>query len=154
MNWHEDEAQVSPEVERALKHFKASMDAWSDAARSQPRTLEKTVPRGSWQLAAGWALACLLFAGSVTVAVHEVVHRQQMAKLAAQEAEQKAAAQRVIAEQVAVQAQNRAPAAKTTKQETGTKDEDLLASVDQDVSQQVPAAMEPLAQLMDEDGAQ
>jgi hypothetical protein len=34
-----------------------------------------------------------------------------------------------------------------------TKDQDLLATVDSDVSREVPAAMEPLAQLMDEDGA-
>jgi len=34
-----------------------------------------------------------------------------------------------------------------------TTDQDLLATVDSDVSREVPAAMEPLAQMMDEDGA-
>jgi hypothetical protein len=33
-------------------------------------------------------------------------------------------------------------------------DEDLLAKVDNDVSRQVPSAMEPLAQLMAEDEVQ
>ena len=154
MNWHEDSAGDSPELKQALKHFKASMDAWSDAAQSRPRTIAKSVVRRSWRLAAGWALGCALAAGSLTVAVHEVIHRQEMAKLVAQEAAQKAAAQRVAAERIAAQAQNRAPVAVAVKQETGTKDEDLLASVDQDVSQQVPAAMEPLAQLMDDNGVQ
>ncbi len=32
-------------------------------------------------------------------------------------------------------------------------DENLLANVDTDISRSVPAAMEPLAQLMDDDGA-
>ena len=153
MNWRDDLAGDSPEVEQALKHFKASMDAWSDAALSRPRMVVNRALGRSWQLAASWALGCLLAAGSLTIAVHEVVHRQEMARLAGHEAEQKAAAQRAAAERIAVQAQNRAPAAVAVKQEAGAN-EDLLASVDQDVSQQVPAAMEPLAQLMDDNGGQ
>jgi hypothetical protein len=46
----------------------------------------------------------------------------------------------------------------TRRQPTGLNraadaDEDLLATVDNDVSRQVPAAMEPLAQMMDGDGS-
>ena len=37
---------------------------------------------------------------------------------------------------------------------TPQQDEDLLATVDSDVSRGVPAAMEPLAQLMDDNGTQ
>ncbi len=45
-----------------------------------------------------------------------------------------------------------------TKRTTAVKraansDENLLATVDNDVSRQVPAAMEPLAQMMDSDGS-
>ncbi|MGH9563514.1 MAG: hypothetical protein ACRD3S_18840, partial [Terracidiphilus sp.] len=149
---HEDMAGEKPEVEQALKHFKASMDAWSDAAMSRPRTLANGVVRRSWRPAAGWALGSLLAAGSLTIGVHEIVHRQEMTKLAALEAARKAAGQRAAAERISAQAQNPAPA--EVKPEVGTKDEDLLASVDQDVSRQVPAAMEPLAQLMEDSGAQ
>ncbi len=156
MNWHEDVAGDSPELKQALKHFKASMDAWSyavstDATVSRPRTVEVTAQRRSWRLASGWALGCLLAAGSLTAAVH---HRQAMARQTAQAAAQEAAQKRAAAERISAQAQNRAPAAAAVKQEAVVRDEDLLASVDQDVSQQVPAAMEPLAQLMDESGAQ
>ena len=40
------------------------------------------------------------------------------------------------------------------KEEAGAQDENLLASVDKDVSREVPAAMEPLAQLMDDNGTE
>jgi hypothetical protein len=39
-------------------------------------------------------------------------------------------------------------AAEQRNQQTHEEEEDLLAKVDSDVSRQVPAAMEPLAQLM------
>jgi hypothetical protein len=156
MNWREDMAGEKPEMEQALRHFKASMDAWSEAALSRPRTMAKTSVRRTWRLAASGALACLLAAGSLTAVVH---HRQEMAKLTAQKAAQQAAEVRAAAEREAASharalEQNRAQAAATVKQEAGTQDEDLLASVDQDVSQQVPAAMEPLAQLMDDNGTE
>lgn len=155
MNWREDVAGDRPEIEQALRHFKASMDSWSDAALSRPRTVTSRALRHSWRPEASWALGCVLALGSLTVAVHEVVHRQEMTKVAAQMAARKAAEQRAAAErQAALQARNHAQKAVDVKQESGAKDEDLLASVDQDVSQQVPAAMEPLAQLMDDNGAQ
>ena len=41
--------------------------------------------------------------------------------------------------------------AQQPNQQAKQEDEDLLAKVDRDVSREVPAAMEPLAQLMVED---
>jgi hypothetical protein len=154
------------ELEQALKHFKASMDAWSYAAYHRPRTAAKLAVRHSWRMAAGWALGCLLAAGSLVGAGHEIYHRQQLAKLAAQKAaEQRAAAGRATAQPTSVQpvsaqSDKKAPAATVRKVSVGaqdgarSQDDDLLATVDRDVSREVPAAMEPLAQLMDDNGTQ
>ena len=169
MNWQQDRSGESPrmdaELEQALKHFKASMDAWSDSAYSRPRTAAKLAVRHSWRMVAGWALGCLLAAGSLAGAGHEIYHRQELAKIAAQKAaEQRAAAGRAIAQPASVQpisaqSDKKTPAATTRKvsaaqDSVSSQDEDLLASVDSDVSREVPAAMEPLAQLMDDNGTQ
>jgi ssDNA-specific exonuclease RecJ len=53
-----------------------------------------------------------------------------------------------VAEQQRLQEQL---AAQQRSQQARQEDEDLLAKVDSDVSRDVPAAMEPLAQLMVED---
>ena len=140
-----------PLVAGALKHFKASVDAWSDAAYSQPRTVVRTA-RHTWRLAASWALGCLLAAGSLAGTLYERDVRQESARIAAiKAAEQKAAMERKAAEQ---------PVASTTDtsqppvaaKNAATEDADLLATVDSDVSRQVPAAMEPLAQMMESNG--
>ncbi|MGA3129771.1 MAG: hypothetical protein ABSD59_03155 [Terracidiphilus sp.] len=163
MNWQQDLAGENPEleleVEQALKHFKASMDAWSDAALSRPRTVAKTAVRHGWRPAASWALGCLLAAGTLAGAVHQIVQRQEIARQAAQKAAQKAAEERAAAAQATAQPDKKAPAATTQKvsaaQDSASgEDEALLASVDSDVSREVPAAMEPLAQLMDDNGTQ
>jgi hypothetical protein len=164
MNWHQEMAGESPELEQALRHFKASMDAWSDATLnnavlSRPRMTAQTAVRHTWRMAASWALGCLLAAGSLAGAVHEIYHRQEMARLAAQQAAQKAAEERAAAARDAAlrasaQVNKSVPVAATLKDDAGAQDEDLLATVDSDVSREVPAAMEPLAQLMDENGTQ
>jgi uncharacterized membrane protein YebE (DUF533 family) len=165
MNWREDLAGESPEMDfeldQALEHFKASMDAWSDAALARPRMMTKAPVRHNWRPAAVWALGCLLAVGSLAGAAYEMVHRQEMAKQAAQRDAQK---RKAAAQQAALPApaptEKKASAATVRKLSAGAQDgpggqdENLLASVDKDVSQQVPAAMEPLAQLMDSDGAQ
>jgi hypothetical protein len=151
MNWHEPLTGENEDkaVEQALRNFKASVHAWSDAAWSEsvlsdaaqsnaarPRTAIKSSRHG-WRLAAGWALGCAVAAMSVAGALHEREHRQQQARVAAaQAATQKAAQQKLtdVAQQLS--------AAQT--------DEDLLANVDSDISRAVPAAMEPLAQMMDQ----
>lgn len=127
-----------PELDAVLKHFKASVDAWSEAAYSRPRTVARTA-RHSWRLAASWALGCVLAAGSLTGGLYQRHHRQQLAKIAAQQAAQKAVQDQAAAEQIAAAS-------------THQVDSDLLATVDSDVSREVPAAMEPLAQLIDENG--
>ena len=133
MSWNDRMAgENDPVVARALRNFKASVDAWSNAAMSRPRAASAPV-RHSWRLAAGWALGCVLAAGSVAGVLYERQHKQEMARIAAA----RAAAQKAVQERLAAEQQ---PAIET--------DQDLLATVDNDISRAVPAAMEPLAQLM------
>lgn len=166
MNWEQDLAGENPELEQALKHFKSSVDAWSDAAYSQPRTAAKLAVRHGWRMAAGWALGCVVVMGSLAGAVGVVVHRQEVARIAAQKkaADQRAATaqgttQPASAQPVSAQSDKKTPAATVRKVSAAQdsargQDDDLLASVNSDVSRQVPTAMEPLAQLMDDNGTQ
>ncbi len=134
MKWNQRLAgEGDPEVAQALKNFKASVDAWSEAEMSRPRT--SRMVRRSWRLAASWALGCVVAAGTLAGAVYERQHQQEQARVAAA----KAAAQKAASLQQA--------AAQDLATQT---DQDLLANVDSDISRAVPAAMEPLAQLMDE----
>ncbi|MGA2169626.1 MAG: hypothetical protein ABSG62_15565 [Terracidiphilus sp.] len=122
-----------PLLDEALRDFRLSVHAWSEAVQNRPRTLAHEVRHRSWRLAAGWALGCALVVGSVGGGLYERHHRQEMARMAA--AQRAAEQQRQVREQQAAREQ----------------DEDLLAKVDSDVSREVPSAMEPLAQLMAED---
>lgn len=129
------EERLDPALEEALGHFRQGVRAWSDAAYSRPRTAVRVAAHGSWRLAVGWALGCVLAAGSLGGGLYEHHHRLVMARQAAE---------LHLAREQQLAAQQRAREA----------DEDLLATVDSDVSREVPAAMEPLAQLMDGDGNQ
>jgi hypothetical protein len=121
------------ELEQALKHFKSSLHAWSEAEFSRPRTWTPEVRHRSWRLALGWAMGCALVVGSVSGGLLERQHKLEVAKIAAQQ--QAAERQKQLLEQQAVK-------------ET---DEALLAGVDSDISRGVPSAMEPLAQMMTND---
>jgi hypothetical protein len=127
-----EDTERDVELELALKNFKSSVHAWSDAMYSRPRAVSKEVRRRSWRLALGWALGCVLVAGSVSGGLLERNHRQEVARIAAE---------RRAAEQLRQVRQQQAAM---------VSDEVLLADVDSDVSRQVPSAMEPLAQMMDE----
>ncbi len=112
-----------------MRNFKLSVDAWSDAAYST-RRVASSVPRRNWRPVAAWALGCALVASSVSGVVYQRHERQIEANQAAAKL---AAQQKQAADQQAVD------------------EEDLLASVDSDVSRQVPSAMEPLAQMAEDD---
>jgi len=118
-------------LEDALKNFKDSVHAWSDAAYSRSRGEARVAVHSGWRLATAWALGCVLAVGGVSGAVYERHHRQVLAAQARQ-------AQQARAREIAAQ------------QRAQTADAELLATVDSDISRTVPAAMEPLAQLMDE----
>ena len=128
------ELGVDAELGEALKNFRSNVHAWGEAEFGRARQV-KTFRELSWRMATSWALGCVLAAGSLTGALYERHHQQEVAKIAA--AEQAARQQKLEAEQRALK-----------------EDEDLLAKVDSDVSREVPSAMEPLAQLMSESETQ
>jgi len=127
-------SEQGAELEQALKNFRWSVHAWSEAEYSRPHKAN-AVHLTSGRVVAGWALGCVLAVGSLTGGVYDHHHRQQVAKIAA--AAEAARQQKLAAEQ-----------------RTREEDEDLLAKVDSDISRQVPSAMEPLAQLMADDEVQ
>jgi len=133
-----------PLLAEALGHFKASVDAWSAGAMSRPRKSVAAARRGAtaWRTAGGWALGLVLAAGSVAGVLYERHHRQESARMAAIKG---------VAEKAA---QERAMAKEPAALGAAIKDEDLLATVDNDISRAVPAAMEPLAQMMYEKPAE
>ncbi len=122
-------------LEEALGNFRRSVHTWSEAELNRPRAVSIAQRRWSWRLATGWALGCVLVLGGASGAVFE--RHQRQAELARITAQREAAHQRELAAQKV-----RADA------------DQLLAKVNSDVSRDVPDAMEPLAQLMDDDGIQ
>ncbi len=129
-----------PVLTEALKNFKASVDAWSEAAYRQPRTVvEGRVRRGGWRLAAGWALGCALAAGSLGAPHTSIITGRSWP-------ESRRLRRRRKKRQRSAQQPN------LSSRRLRTDDADLLATVESDVSRQVPSAMEPLAQLMDDGG--
>ena len=147
-----------PVLAEALRNFKASVDAWSKAAYSRPRKAF-IAARHTWRLAATVALACMVVAGSVTAAFVERHHQQEIARQAAIKATaQKSSLEHAATAQPPI-ANSPAPKVKAVKvaqppaKSRSENDDDLLANVDSDISRQVPAAMEPLAQMMGENGS-
>ncbi len=144
MNWNSEDSandkdleSLDPAMKQALSDFKASVHAWGEAEFHRVRTQRATVVRRTWRLAAGWAVACVVLAGSVSGGVYTIHQRHIEAQAAAQrEAEQ----QRIMAAQKARQ--------------QAQQDEEMLASVDKTVSREVPSAMEPLAFLGEADSEQ
>ena len=138
MNWlksntgaaSETDTKLEVELEQALTNFRQNVHAWSAAELSRPRQVRVTA-HGSWRAMLAWAMGLVVAAGAAGGAVYDhhrvVVERQKQA---------------LLEHHRQVEAQQKAKEA----------DESLLANVDNDISRSVPAAMEPLAQLMDDDG--
>jgi uncharacterized protein HemX len=130
-------AEELGELDEALTNFRLSIHAWSEAAFSRERTaIAPVAPRKIWRMAVGWALGCVLVAGGASAGLWQQQQRE-MRNAAARVAQQQRLHEQLAAQQRSLQARQ--------------EDEDLLAKVDSDVSREVPAAMEPLAQLMVED---
>ena len=126
----DDGALNDPELEQVLRDFRSSVRAWSDAVYRRPRLVGVAPQRMAWRKAAGWALGSVLVVGGAGGGFLQYRHQQDKARIAAaREAEH----QREIREERAREA------------------EQELARVDSDVSREVPAALEPLGQLMTAD---
>lgn len=118
-------------LEQALKDFRSSVHAWSEAENGRPHVAVK-IYRTSWRAAASWALGCVLAVGSLAGGLYERHHLSEQAKIAAAaEAERQ---QKLEADQ--------------------RKQTEELAKIDGDVSREVPSAMEPLAQMMVDDSTE
>ena len=128
---------LDPVLKKALGDFKAGVRAWSDAAYNRPRSAQSAVVRRSWRLAAGWSLTLVLVAGTVSGGLFERHRAREIARAAAERAGE-------VQRQLAVR----------HAEEVTAQEEDALASMDRDVSREVPSAMEPLAQLPDETESQ
>ena len=127
-----------PMLSEALSNFRSSVHAWSDAAFHHARPAAASLPhRLAWRRSIAWALGIVMTAGLAGSGLYER-HHQQVEAQRAHELEMQR--QKVLAAKRA--------------EEEAQKVEDLLARVDTDVSREVPAAMEPLAQLMTDDGVQ
>jgi hypothetical protein len=124
--------ELEPELREALGNFKSSVTAWSEAQMSRPREVKAPV-RTNWGLVTKWALGCAVFAGTVSGAVYQNHRQVEIAKAQAAEAARAAEQQR---------AQEQAQAAKEQSAD------ELMAKVDNDISREVPSALEPLASLM------
>lgn len=124
----DDELVVDKALQQSLNNFRSSAHAWCEAVYNQPHMPVK-IYSTSWRVAAGWAIGCVLAAGSLAGGFYEHHHLEERAKIAADRA----------ARQQLIEAEQR------------RQSDDLLAKIDRDVSREVPSAMEPLAQLMAED---
>jgi uncharacterized protein HemX len=144
---------LEPNLFETLRDYRLSVHAWSDAEFTRSRrAFAYSSRRFAWRLAAGWALSCVLVAGSVSAGIWDH-HRREAQATAAREALHE---REVIEQRQQKQRQQAVSALQSMqtqqKQQVRSSDEELMASVDSDVSRQVPTAMEPLAQLMVDDG--
>ncbi len=131
-----DQTPNDPALDEVLANFRLSIHAWSEVAGNRPRPVQAASPqRRVGRLAVGWALGCVLAAGGVSSGIW--THHQQQARIAA-----------------ARVAEHERQAAEQRAQRNREEEENLMAKVDSDVSQEVPTAMEPLAQLMIDDQTQ
>ena len=128
-NHHQDHELNDPILASALTSFRDSVHAWSDAAYHRPRTAPAP-SQIAWRRSLAWVLGLALSTGVAGTAYvqhhHSVVARQQ-------EQQREQMRQRQLAQQKSLES------------------EELMANIDNDISREVPAAMEPLAQLMTDD---
>jgi hypothetical protein len=149
-NRQKDLAVIESELDETLKGFRASVHAWSDATCGRPSVMAK-VPGLRWRLAWGCAVGMLMTVVGVGTLVR-VPHR--VSPQAAEPPE--TLSERASEQAPALVASKREPVVVSRSASAGRsamRADDSLASVDSDVSRQVPQALEPLAQLMD-DGVQ
>lgn len=141
------------EFNEALKDFRLSVHAWSEAAYLRPRKVPARSPHWSAsRLAVGWAMGCVLVIGGASTGVWEH-HLREVRNAALRVAEQERLAAQQRNQQLREEKEDQLAKADSTENLLAKVDSeaDLLAKVDSDVSRAVPAAMEPLALLMVED---
>ena len=131
-----NESQEDPQVLEALRHFRESVHAWSDAEYSKPKLVRQSKRSTVWTMITspllGWSLAAAVLAATVGVPV--TVHHQRVIEIQHREAAEK---QQKLEEEKAAQARAAA-----------IDDDALLSHVDSDIAQDAPDAMQALSSLM------
>lgn len=152
-------------MEDALRNFRSSIHAWSEAEFVRARTVLHSEHRRTWRRAAAWAVGCALAVGTLSAGIYEHHSHDRLARIITQRiVAQRTAAQRTLQQNQLLADQGAAPnqsAAQSPAEDAlqapaqgQSADARLMAAVDRDVSQPVPSAMEPLAQLMEESASQ
>jgi uncharacterized protein HemX len=131
-----------PVLDQALRNFRSSVHAWSEAVYCQPHQVVP-VHIVSWRGISAWALALVLAVGIAVGGFYGHNHRQSGTAAAdAAQTRKPAESQPVMSEA------NPRTTAVPAVAEPVRSDNEELAKVDSDVSRMVPTAMEPLAQMM------
>lgn len=142
MNAAEDREMDDARIDQALRNFRGSVKAWSDAEFVKPREVRRSRWNSIWMMltrpAVSGAMAAVVAAGCIFIPA-AVVHQHQVAAEQRQEAINRTNRQR------AMEAQERAAQA--------MDDSALMTEVDSDIAQEAPDAMQPLASLMSDSGA-
>jgi hypothetical protein len=120
-------------LEEALSNFRLSVHAWSETVMRPFAPAIAATPHGiAWRRTLVWAMGVVVAVGAASGGIYEH-HRQQVLAWQAQQRQ--------------IELEQRAQAARRAAEM-----DQLLANVDRDVSQEVPDALEPLAQMMTDDG--
>ena len=133
MTGRTDTTSMDARLEDTLGDFRSCVHAWSEAAYLPSAVTAPETHRLVWRRTLAWALGVVLTAGSASGALYER-HHQQVLREQARQHELQLQQQRALAAKRAADM------------------DELMARVDQDVSQEVPAAFEPLAQMMADGG--
>lgn len=149
LNKKQNVESAEAELEQVLRNFRDSVNSWSDAEYGRPRVAVNASLHRTGRMAAAWALGCVIAVSGLSIALYEGHHQQQLAQQGA--STHPAEKQQAIAARP--QDQWGAPAAQRASVSSDEPDATLLAGVDSDVSRQVSSAMEPLAQLMENDSS-
>ena len=133
-------------LRQTLSHFRQSVHAWSDAEYGRARIVRPAKVQTLWRMAVIGVLGCVVAAGALSVILVELRHQPVTVQTAAVRAPS------TQPQAALAQAPAKAPAATLHQPPASVSDEELMASIDKDVSRIAPSAMEPLAQLMDDSG--
>ncbi len=137
-----DQEKNEARIEQALKNFRGSVKAWSDAEFATPREVRRSRWSAMWMTltrpAVSGALAAVLATASIGVPVAVVHHQQVVAEQRQEAANRQKAIQVRQARENEVQPMD---------------DADLMTEVDSDIAQEAPDALQPLASLMSDSGS-
>jgi uncharacterized protein HemX len=137
-----DQEKDDARIEQALRNFRGSVKAWSDAEFAKPREVRRSRWSAIWMTltrpAVSGALAAVLAAASIGVPVAVVHHQQELAEQRQEAANRQKAIEARQAKEHAAQVMD---------------DSDLMTEVDSDIAQEAPDAMQPLASLMSDSGS-